>query len=143
MIEERAWVIEAGDRYAWVETQPRTACGACPAGQGCGILAGAFRQRCTRLRVLTEFPVRAGDEVIIGIAENALLKGSLAVYGVPLAGLLLGAVLGQLAVGGGEVGAVLLGSGGLAGGFAWLCSFTRKIRTDSRFQPVVLRLAAA
>jgi sigma-E factor negative regulatory protein RseC len=139
MIEERALVIDAGDGYAWVETQRQSSCGNCSVNKGCGTaaLAKVMGHRRTRLRVLSNFSLQAGDEVIIGIEERALVQGSLAVYIGPLASMLVGAGFGQLAVGS-ETASVLLGIGGLLGGFVWLRHFGRDIRNDSRFQPVVL-----
>ncbi len=140
MIEERALVIEASDGYAWVETQRQSSCGNCSVNKGCGtaVLAKVMGNRRTRLRVLSDFSLRAGDEVIIGIGEHALVQGSLAVYIGPLAGMLVGAGFGQLALGS-ETASVLLGIGGLLGGFLWLWRFGQGIRDDDRFQPVVLR----
>jgi sigma-E factor negative regulatory protein RseC len=83
-------------------------------------------------------PLRAGDEVMIGIEENALVKGSLAVYMVPLLLMLCGALAGELIMHR-EGLAIVFSMLGLLGGLAWLRAFTRDIRTDSRFQPVVLR----
>jgi len=140
MIEERALVIKANEGYAWVETQRRTSCDACSANQGCGAatLARILGRRRTRLRVLTRLPLQAGDQVIIGIEENALIRGSLAVYMVPLMMLLLGASMGA-STASGEGMTILLGLLGLGGGFAWLRSFTCKIQADTWFQPLVLR----
>jgi sigma-E factor negative regulatory protein RseC len=83
-------------------------------------------------------PLRAGDEVMIGIEENALVKGSLAVYMVPLLLMFGGALTGEL-ITHREGLTILFSVLGLLGGLAWLRSFTRCIRTDIRFQPIVLR----
>lgn len=143
MIEERARIVAMGSEgVAWVETQRQTACDACVAHEGCGTatLAKALGQRRTRLRVITPIPVRTDDEVIIGIDEHSLLKGSVIVYMVPLLTMFLGALGGATIFPASSEGfTVLMGLLGLAGGFVRLPIFTRIRRTDSRFRPVVLR----
>jgi sigma-E factor negative regulatory protein RseC len=84
-------------------------------------------------------PLRVGDEVMVGLAESALIKGSVAVYIVPLSLMLGGAVFGELTFSAtGESMTVLLGGIGLMAGLVWLRTFSHSIRTDRRFQPVVL-----
>jgi sigma-E factor negative regulatory protein RseC len=140
MIEERALVVAVGKGEAWVETQRRSACGACSASVSCGTatLAKVLGKRRSQVRVLATMPLRAGDEVMIGIEENALVKGSLAVYLVPLLLMVGGALAGEI-ITQTEGLTILFSMLGLLGGLAWLRTFTRSIRTDTRFQPVVLR----
>jgi len=140
VIEQRAFVVTVEQGYAWVETQRQTACGACHINKGCGtaVLAKVLGNRRSRVRAVNAIELREGDQVLIGIEEGALVKGSLAVYIAPLLGMILGAVGGDLA-GGSEGLSILLGILGLTGGFAWLWSYTHGIRTDGQFQPVVLR----
>jgi len=100
------------------------------------------------MRVLSNGPLQVGDQVVIGIAEQALVRGSLAVYAVPLLALLAGAVLGELGADHGlwdnaELASLVLGLGGLAGGLLWLKHFTRQIQSDPHYQPVVLRRLVA
>lgn len=142
MIEERGRVIFAEAGYAWIEAERRTTCGSCIANQECGTatLAKVLGQRRTRLRVLTPIPVQAGDEVIIGVAENALIRSSLTVYMVPLLMMFVGALVGDRVFSVDSEGMiVLLAIGGLWGGFVGVWLLTRGMQTDSRFQPVVLR----
>jgi sigma-E factor negative regulatory protein RseC len=145
MIEECAHVVAIGEGCAWVETQRQSTCGACGIKPGCGAatLAAVLGQRRAPVRVLNTLPVDIGDQVIIGIAEQALLQGSTAVYLTPLLTMVLGAVLGRwMWSPPSEALSVVAGLLGLAGGLLWLRAFSRKIRTDSRFQPIVLRLLA-
>ena len=142
MIEERARVIAVGEGYAWVETYRQTACGSC-SSPGCGTatLSKLLGTRPTRVRALTALPLQAGDEVIIGVAEMALLKSSLVVYLLPLLLLLLGALVGKMLIGN-ELAAILLGLGGLAVGFAGLRSVSQRLVGDPRWQPVVLAVGS-
>lgn len=142
MIEELAVVVDAGDGYAWVETRRRSACGACSASDGCGTatLAKIWGERRMRVRAISTWPLRPGDAVIVGLAEGALLRGSLLVYLLPISLLLAGALLGQAAfAGAGEEPVVLAGAVGLSLGFLAARVLSRRLRGDARFQPVVMR----
>ena len=146
MIEEPAVVVEAGAGYAWVETRRRSACGACSASEGCGTaaLARAWGERRARVRAISTLPLRPGDAVIVGLAEGALLRGSLLVYLLPMVLLLAGALLGQTAfAGAGEEPVILSGAVGLGLGFLAARVASRRLRSDARFQPVVVRRLAA
>lgn len=150
MLEETAQVVSVDASGVWVETERRSSCSACSARKGCGTasLAKVLGQRRNRVRVLTEQPLRAGDRVVIGIREQALVRGSLAVYAVPLLLLLVGAVLGELGVEQGlwasrDLASLVLGIFGFGAGLLWLKRFTRRIRNDANYQPVVLRRFAA
>jgi sigma-E factor negative regulatory protein RseC len=146
MIEEPAVVVEAGDGYAWVETRRRLACSACSASVGCGsaALAKVWGDRPSRVRAISTLPLQPGDTVIVGLAEGALLRGSLLVYLLPLTLLLAGALLGQAAfAGAGEEPVVLAGAAGLGLGFLVARVGSRRWRSDVRFQPVVVRRLTA
>ena len=143
MIEEQAVVIDAGDGYAWVETQRRSACSACATSEGCStaMLGKAWSgDRTARVRAISALPLQVGDQVIVGLAEGALLRGSLLVYLLPMALLLAGALLGQAAfAGAGDEPVILSGAAGLGLGFLVARSWSRRWQNDIRFQPVVLR----
>ena len=145
MIEEQAVVVDAGDGYAWVETQRRSACSACATSEGCStaMLAKAWGDRTARVRAISTLPLQVGDQVIVGLAEGALLRGSLLVYLLPLAMLLAGALLGQAAFAGvGDKPVILSGAAGLGLGFLVARRWSRRWQDDIRFQPVVLRRLA-
>ena len=146
MLEETARVVEVDHQTVWVETQRRSTCGSCSANKACGTAAisRALGKRRSVVRVMANMPLKAGDEVVIGIRERALIKGSLAVYAVPIALLLLGALLGDLGAQrflwqSAEAASLILGVSGFIGGLFWLRRFTRRIRNDADYQPVVLR----
>ena len=139
MIEERASVVAVEDGIAEVATLQRSACGSCNAKAGCGtsILAAWFPQRKLTFRLPNTVSARAGDTVVVGLDEASLQRASAMLYGLPLLGLLAGAMLGEAAVGhflaspmvghepGSELGAV---SGGLLGLTAAL-KFVRRYST--------------
>jgi len=148
MIEEHAQVIALENSDVWVETQRRSACSQCAANKGCGTatLAKVLGNKRSRVRTLNPqaTPVLVGDEVVIGINEQALVRGSLAVYTVPLLMLFVFGFLGQLLstqllMTNQDILPIVLGLLGLLLGFVWVRRFTRRIADDERYQPVLLR----
>lgn len=146
MIEESGQVVEVQGEFAWIESERTTTCGSCAVRKGCGTsaIAKLFGPRRMRLRVLNRIHAHIGDNVVVGISESGLVRGSLAVYAVPLAGLFAGAlaghfVAGQLLAGGSDLpaaGGALLG---FIGALLWLRRFSRTSEHDDAYQPVVLR----
>lgn len=132
--------VEGG--LAWVETERRSACDSCSVRSGCGsgVLAKVIGRRLNQVPALNRVGARPGDAVIVGIAERSLLRGSLAVYAVPLLAMLGAALGGELLLPGwGEAGVVGAGALGLGAGFVWLRGFAARIGKDPRYQPVILR----
>ncbi len=143
MIVARGVVLgSAGPERVWVETRRESGCDSCSARAGCGsaLIGKALGARAHRVAALAAQPLAAGERVELGLEEGALLVGSLAVYGLPLLGLLLGAIGGELALGGAsEAPLVALGALGFAAGLAGGRRFSRRIGGERRWQPVVLR----
>lgn len=145
MLEERGRVVGVDGDHLLVETQRRSTCDACGVQRGCGTgaLSKVLGRRANRLRVLAGDGAAVGDEVVIGLAEEALLRGSLALYLVPLALMLLFAVLGDHLNGRLVLGSEALVAGfavaGLLLGFGWVRWFAHSVRSDQRYQPVILR----
>lgn len=119
MIEELAEVTQTSGDIAEVVTRRHHACGSCSASSGCGtsLIAAWLPQRELRFRLRNDVAARPGDTVVLGLEESMLQRGALLLYAVPLAGLLGGAVIGELAsasVGlAAELGAVATGLLGL------------------------------
>ena len=149
MIEEPARVLSCDRGEALVQTEQRTACGGCNARAGCGtsLLAQVFGHKPARLRVANPIAAEPGDRVIVGLSERGLLRASMLLYVLPLMGLLLGALGGELLVqrlglGGGEALSILAGLLGLAAGLGLARNFSRSGRTNELTRAVILRRAS-
>lgn len=147
MIEESAKVIALQNDLVWVETQRKTVCGQCAANKGCGtsVLANILGKKRNSVPVLTTLPVQVGDEVLIGIEENALVKGSLLLYALPLVFLigfgLLGEIISiQVKLSNTDVLTVIFAVLGFSIGFIWLKHILSPNRLDQRYQPKILRI---
>jgi sigma-E factor negative regulatory protein RseC len=97
-------------------------------------------------RAENQINAQAGDMVVVGVDEKALLAGSLAVYGVPLFMLLAGAAVGGMfaPAQGSADGWTLAGAGsGLVLGLFWLRLHAAGSGLDGRYRTVLLRPAAS
>lgn len=146
MIEEQARVTQIENGQIWVETQRKSACGQCSANKGCGtsVLQNVLGNKRTQLRVLSDIPVNTGDEVIIGLQEGVFLKGSVAVYMMPLVLMFVFGMLGetlsqQLLLTNSNVVSIVFAAIGILFGGIWLRRYNRAIQNDKRYQPVILR----
>jgi sigma-E factor negative regulatory protein RseC len=146
VIEETARIVELDGQLAWVETTRQTSCGSCSVNKGCGTatLAKVLGNRRTRVRALNPKGLGVGEQVVIGIQEDAFLRGSLAIYLVPLAGLMFGGgfgefMAGRLMLARPDLLVLICAIGGLLAGLGWVKMFSRRVRDDSRYQPVILR----
>lgn len=122
MLEERVIVVRVEAAQAWVTALGPDQCRRCRDGGGCG---GGFFARIVRRRrseIAADHSLRdlrVGEQVVVGFAEDALLKASLVVYLLPLAGLFVAGGFahrvmqaGDLLVAGFAVCGLLAGLGG-------------------------------
>lgn len=145
MIEENGRIIAVENDMALVEIQRKSVCGSCSVNKGCGagVLSKVMGNKRFRLTVFNSVNANVGDDVIIGIEDDMLVKSSFAVYIIPLLLFFVGAwigdnMAGQFVLPASEVPSILFGILGLFVGFVWLRRFTRKIGNDDRYRPVLL-----
>lgn len=144
MIEENAVVIGVEDEMAMLEIVRRKPCGLCGKTRGCGmsLWGRLFGHRSNVFRAVNQVNAKAGDEVVVGIDEQALLRGSLTAYGVPLLTLLVGALLGGVFAGAADNADTFAVFGAVAGlvvGALWLKAHAAGSSLDGRYHPVILR----
>lgn len=141
MVEESGIVIAVSEGLAEVETIRTSSCTACQAKSACGHHAIAKVSSSNRMRMMVRdsFATEVGQEVLVGIPEDTLLKASVWMYLVPLLGLVLGAVLPGLindSAGLAAIGAII----GLAGGLWFARQASLKHVNDPDFQPKILSI---
>ena len=95
MIEEQAQVIEIKGNLLLLQAQTQSACGSCSVSKGCGtsLLAKVVGRKFTHFQAENNINAKVGDTVVVGIAEDALLKGSLMMYILPVLCMLVFALL--------------------------------------------------
>lgn len=145
MLEERVRVLACHQDHLIVEAQRLSACGRCAAASGCGQrkLAGVFGNPRIEMRIDNpqRLPVSVGDEVVVGLAEQALLKASALGYLLPLLLLLLPVVL-LAGLGVDEGWMVLAAVAGLGVGVLLARVLAPRVLTGAGCKPVLLRISS-
>ncbi len=102
MIEEQAQVIEVKGNKLLLQAQTQSACGSCAANKGCGtsLLSKVVGRKFTHFQAENNINAIVGDTVVVGIPEDALLKGSVAMYITPIASMLFFALLSDFLLSG-------------------------------------------
>ena len=151
MIEMQARVVAVDSNGSvWVESMPGGSCSSCAGsgdhagesgGCGAGKIGQIFTLKSKKYQVIDTLGSKTGDEVIIGIADGSVLRGSAAVYLLPLLLIFIGAILGSqfAAAAQRDLASIFGAATGFAIGTLWLIRFSRRVSADPRFQPVVLR----
>ncbi len=150
-IEARVVQVDT-DGTAWVKAiAGAESCHSCSGssngeeGGSCatGNIGRMFASRDQRYRVINTIGCRTGDHVILGITDGSVLRGSAAVYLLPLLLMFAGAIAASHLLAGvaTDMAEVVGAAAGFSAASAWLWYFNRKIRLDTRFQPVILRQA--
>jgi len=147
MIEETATVVEVQRDHVLVEVQRRSTCESCQVKSGCGtaVLAKVLGKKRSQVLVVRDRELSVGDHLVIGLQEKALVKGSMAVYFVPLILMIFFAILGvamakQLNVDNVDAVSIVLGLLGLSLGMVWLKLFSHQIAVNKEYQPIILRV---
>jgi len=141
MITETGKVVAVDGDRAWVQTIRTSACQSCSARAGCGqrALASVSGGRANQVLVTNSSGARVGDEVLLGIDEQSLLRASLMVYGVPLLLMVAFSIAGYQWFGGSDLSAIIGAVVGMASGF-WLVRGWQS-GVSAQYQPKMLRVS--
>ena len=88
-------VTERGKGGIWVEGVQQSACNSCSAKSGCGQHSLSKLGRPVRLWVDTPEQFEIGEIVELTLPQGSLAASAAALYGLPLLGLIAGAVAGH------------------------------------------------
>lgn len=137
MNETSATVIAVDGDYAIVRTE-NGGCGRCHESGGCGgaNISQMFCGNERNWRVLNPRRAKIGETVTVAVAEGAVRSGASLLYGMPLFGLIAGAVFGATLepAWGGIAGGAL----GLAAAWIGVVRTLRRRHCDPRFQPHIV-----
>ncbi len=145
MLQEQGQVVTVEAGAVWVETRRKSTCSSCSARAGCGhaLLEKLQNNRqCAYIRARCDLEAAAGDQVVIGIPEQAVVQGSLLVYLWPLLALMAGIWLGY-GLGWPEPVMALSGLLAMAGAFALACRWSRRSAVRAELEAEVLELYPA
>ncbi|PID41900.1 MAG: hypothetical protein CSB48_12835 [Proteobacteria bacterium] len=158
MLKESGKVIAVDGEYAWVRVTRRSACDGCQASATCGqkTLSAMLGSKAADVRLKAALDCAVGDEVVIGIPENSLVRLSVITYFMPLLFMILLACLGAFIASSFTLSAdlvalveaetlkelisVLFGLGGLVAGFALVRKYSSTLEKEDSCQPKLLSL---
>lgn len=141
MIEEMGTVVAVEGEYAWVETQVKTTCGSCQASDACptSTVAKAFTPKAEHIKLAVPCKLVVGQQVKIGIAEQALLRASTMMYIVPILLMILAASLFQYIMPNlHELAVLFIAFFAAFCGFWWASAYAKKSANVHKFAPVFL-----
>lgn len=143
MLEEHGMVVKVEDEFAWIQTQRHNACGHCHSKDSCGTasLSQVLGQKVTQVKVFNHLSARVGDSVVVGLEEQALLRGSLVIYFLPLLCLFATAFFAE-AWFQSEPLTIFFGIVGLVVGLFWVKRITARMEDNIHYQPVILRITS-
>ena len=145
MIEEHARVIAVENGQLLLEAQTKASCSACAVKQGCGtsVVSKWVGRKFTRFQAPNTVNARVGDEVVVGLAEEAMLKGSVLVYLLPLLAMIGFALLADSLIAADTASRDLMVLIAAVAGFSLMLVISRLLLStgsnSSKLTPVVLR----
>ncbi|HCM06215.1 MAG TPA: alginate biosynthesis protein AlgM [Oceanospirillales bacterium] len=138
MIEEQVVVTSIDVDGVWVEGVQQSACGSCSAKAGCGKHAMSQLGRKVSLW-LPNVDLEIGQQVVVGLPEGAILRSTLALYGIPLIFLLSGAIVGNAIFG--ELGSIVFSVFFMMIGFK--IARSRADKNKQNWQPRFIRVCSS
>lgn len=142
MLKEKAIVVAYENGIAKVQCHSKSACGSCRVKDACGTsalseLAGSQGKHQFDIPTIT--PLKIGQQVEIGLPENALISATLLLYCLPLVVLLITTFVSQSLFSYELIRALfILGCTALT--FFLLRKKVRQLQQKATYQPVLLRV---
>lgn len=144
MIEESARVVDIVGTQLVLEAETKTSCQSCSAKKGCGasLLSRHVGRKLSRFSIENTLNAKIGDEIIVGLSEQAMLRGSILVYLFPLLSMLLAAGLADAMLDqtpGRDLLVALAGFAGLGLAVLALRNKLAGTRSQRQLSPVAIR----
>jgi sigma-E factor negative regulatory protein RseC len=144
MVEQQARVITVEGDQLVLEAETQSSCQACEVKSGCGtsVLSKWVGKKFTRFHAQNTVDASVGDQVVVGLSETALVQGSLAIYFLPLLGMICFALVADVLISPGGSHDLMVALSAFAGfGVALvLCrAYLANDRLKDDLTPVVLR----
>lgn len=140
MIETQGVITAIEGDFALVEVK-NSGCGRCHETGGCGgnSTSQLFCSTPRQFRVVNGVGAELGETVAITVADGAISRSVVILYLLPLAFLILGALLGAALAGEGSRDRFALFGALIGGGAAWWLAayLQRRVARHGDFQPVI------
>lgn len=106
-------------------------------GSACENCKGCSGQN-TCLSIKLKGEAQVGDQVLVSMPEGQVAKASLIAYGIPLAGLMAGLLIGNSS--GSEARALVFALVGLLAGGAVIFLLDKKIKKNTKWAPQIIEV---
>lgn len=139
MIEEQAIVTGLDGDRAMIQMQRHSACSHCELNSGCGTgaIGRLLGHRSKPLTIRNKHNLKTGDSVVLGMPDEAFLKASLLIYGLPLAGLIGGGLVAEWTFSASELYVFIFAVAGFIVGLTF-SGLIAKSRFSQQFDPKIL-----
>lgn len=140
-MEETGTVVAAREDTLWVEIQARSSCSLC-SSSSCttSLVAQLFNMKRNQVALENTLGATVGEQVVIGIPDELLVRASVLAYLLPLVVMITAALLGGT-LGAGDGIQSLLALAGLAIGLFLVHRATQSKALQQRFKPQLLNVA--
>jgi len=134
-------VVRVDGGSVLLEPEQLSSCGGCQSAATCGAKTGPRNTMNKRFVLANDFGGQLGDRVVVGIAEDALVRASLTAYGLPLVAMIGAGLAGQNLIGG-DAAAALSAAVGLGVGMVMARVHAQRLTARGELSPRFLRFAA-
>ncbi len=137
MIEEPGIVVAVDADGVWVATQRKTTCGSCSAKAACGqglLNSLSADKKPHTLKVRSDLQLREGDQVVLAISQQALVRSAFLVYMLPLF-MMFVAALAVDALSASEPWIIFAAALGFLGGALWVRLYSDRYLDPAAMQP--------
>lgn len=138
MIKETGVVTKTDGVMATVLVEKKSSCENCGVGSAC-----TSSEKGMEIEALNPVQAKVGQTVKVSIKAQTYLKGTILVYGIPLAALIAGAILGQnigekyLKGISSDISAAFFGFAALIIAFMVIGVWSKKTETKTEYKPVI------
>jgi sigma-E factor negative regulatory protein RseC len=141
LVEGFAEIVRVDGETVLMEPDQLSSCGGCQSAATCGAKTGPRKRLNKRFVLANDFGGQLGDRVVVGIAEDALVRASLTAYGLPLVAMIGAGLVGQNLIGG-DAAAAVSAVVGLGVGMVAARVHAQRLTARGELSPRFLRFAA-
>jgi len=138
--EEKATVSEIHGEFVFLETQNFGSCENCTSKKGCGQVNSIFKFKTKnklKLKSLSLLNLKVGDEVIVSLPSDKLIKATMLMYLSPLIFLFIFSLFAKLMFG--ETASIFMGIMGLVLGLLIVNQYAKHQSVAKDFEPKLVR----
>ncbi len=136
LTEKTAVVTSIDGDFVLLKSNDNDSCGSCSANSSCGSVK-LLNRTAAGFRIHNSLGLKKGDAVVIALATEKLLLGTVLVYLIPLLFLFLFAIVGKLLSG--EMLSISMGVGGFFLSLLFVRNYLKQSNTTNNFEPTIIR----